>query len=100
MDLWQVQAGYSFGASTIKAMYGATSFDNSNWVESPVTTGWTRGPLDTLTGDRSTWAVGYDYNFSKRTKVYALYTDVHDDRADWVAGSEWSGFSLGMMHSF
>jgi predicted porin len=82
-------------------MYGATSFDNGNWVESPVTTGLARSAvLDTLTGDRSTWAVGYDYSFSKRTKVYALYTDVQDDRADWIASSEWSGFSLGMMHSF
>ena len=100
MDLWQVQAGYSFGASTIKAMYGATGFDTdytSNTATSPLGNSRT---ADLLTGDRSTWAVGYDYNFSKRTKVYALYTDVQDDRSDWIAGSQWSGFSLGMMHSF
>lgn len=101
MDLWQIQAGYSFGASQIKAMYGATSFDSDNWVPNPIVGGLSRSATnDILTGDRSTWAVGYDYNFSKRTKVYALYTDVQDDRKDWIAGSEWSGFSLGMMHSF
>ncbi len=101
MDLWQIQAGYSFGASQIKAMYGATSFDSGNWVANPIVGGLARAASnDVLTGDRSTWAVGYDYNFSKRTKVYALYTDVQDDRKDWIAGSEWSGFSLGMMHSF
>ena len=100
MDLWQVQAGYSFGASMIKAMYGATSFDTSytsNAAASPLANA---RDADLLTGDRSTWAVGYDYNFSKRTKVYALYTAVDDDRSDWVAGSKWDGFSLGMMHSF
>jgi predicted porin len=53
-----------------------------------------------LEGDRTTWAVGYDYSFSKRTKAYALYTSVDDDNADVIGGSEWSGFSLGMMHSF
>jgi len=101
MDLWQIQAGYSFGASQIKAMYGATSFDSGNWVANPIVGGLaSTAASDVLTGDRSTWAVGYDYNFSKRTKVYALYTDVQDDRKDWIAGSEWSGFSLGMMHSF
>ena len=101
MDLWQIQAGYSFGASQIKAMYGATSFDSGNWVANPIVGGLaSTAANDVLTGDRSTWAVGYDYNFSKRTKVYALYTDVQDDRKDWIAGSEWGGFSLGMMHSF
>ncbi len=55
---------------------------------------------DGYEGDLQTWAVGYDYNFSKRTKVYALYTSVTNDAKDVVAGSEWDGFSLGMMHSF
>jgi predicted porin len=99
--MWMVQAGYSLGNSQFKAMYGATTFDSDNWVKNPELSPIlsTRND-DTLTGDRNVWAVGYDYNFSKRTKVYALYTDVTDDRADWVAGSEWSGFSLGLMHSF
>jgi predicted porin len=101
MELWQIQAGYSFGASMIKAMYGATSFDSDGYVANPLATArQLQQQSDVLTGDRSTWAVGYDYNFSKRTKAYALYTEVSDDRKDWVAGSEWSGFSLGMMHSF
>ena len=50
--------------------------------------------------DTSTWAVGVDYDFSKRTKVYALYTSVVNDLENIVKGSEWDGFSLGMMHSF
>jgi len=101
MDLWQIQAAYAFGNSQIKAMYGATSFSSSNYIPQVGTSATTMAMMnDILSGDRQTWAVGFDHNFSKRTKGYALYTDVTDDRKDWVAGSEWSGFSLGMMHSF
>jgi len=100
MDLWQIQAGYSFGNAMIKAMYGQSSFDTSyvdDLAWSPLTK---QKQNDLLNGDRSTWALGVDYNFSKRTKAYALYTSVTDDREDWVKGSQWDGFSLGMMHSF
>ena len=33
-------------------------------------------------GDRSTWAIGFDHNFSKRTTAYILYTQVTDDQND------------------
>jgi len=101
MTNWQIQAGYAFGNSMVKAMYGASGFDSDNYTpiagSSPTVLSRQN---DLLNGDRQTWAVGFDHNFSKRTKVYALYTDVSDDRSNWIAGSEWSGFSLGMMHSF
>ncbi len=41
--------------------------------------------------------MGYDYNFSKRTTAYAVYSSVTDDRP---LEQNWDGFSLGMMHSF
>jgi predicted porin len=46
--------------------------------------------------------VGFDHNFSKRTKAYVLYTQVDDDLSGnpMYPGIEWSGFSAGMMHSF
>ena len=53
-----------------------------------------------MDGDRSTWAIAFDHNFSKRTKAYILYTSVDDDLKNYNAGSEWSGFSLGMIHKF
>lgn len=100
-DLWQVQAAYAFGNSTIKAMYGQADFSSGNFVPVPgVTALQSRQWNDLYEGKRETWAVGFDQNFSKRTKAYVLYTDVNDDRADWTAGSEWSGFSLGMIHNF
>jgi predicted porin len=100
MDLWQISAGYSFGNAMVKAMYGQSTFD-TDYVENLGSSALTKQKNnDLLNGDRSTWAVGVDYNFSKRTKAYALYTSVTDDREDWIAGSQWDGFSLGMMHSF
>jgi predicted porin len=104
-ELWQVQAGYAFGGSMIKAMYGQNNASSdlalgANYI------GRRGGKTfaDTLSnaydGNINTWAVGYDYNFSKRTKAYALYTDVQNDAEYAVTGSQWSGFSLGMMHSF
>jgi predicted porin len=46
--------------------------------------------------DKQTWAIGLDHNFSRRTKIYALYTAVDDDKDD----ADWYGFSMGMMHRF
>jgi predicted porin len=104
-ELWQIQAGYSFGNSMVKAMYGQA--DRSSDLELGAQYVAIRGGaqfannlVDAYDGNLDTWAVGYDYNFSKRTKVYALYTQVTDDAENVDAGSEWSGFSLGMMHSF
>jgi predicted porin len=101
-NLWQIQAGYAFGNNMFKAMYGAVDRD----ADKPLSA--TRGTLSTsnlrkdLSGDRSAWAVGFDHNFSKRTKAYVLYTDVTDDYSNdyRFAGTEWSGFSLGMIHKF
>ncbi len=73
-DRAQLQAGYSFGGSTVKGMFGKTDND---------------------LGDIETWAVGYDYNMSKRTRLYALYTD--KNVADVAS---WDGLSLGMIHKF
>jgi len=44
------------------------------------------------------WAVSFDYNFNKRTKVYILYTNV-DVGKDHDEG-DWKGFSFGMIHNF
>lgn len=105
-DLWQIQAGYAFGNSMIKAMYGQAEYSGgtvvagANWVSingGPEFLEYTTGSLDYT---NSTWSIGYDYNFSKRTTAYALYTAVDSDAEDIVTGSSWSGFSMGMMHSF
>jgi len=94
-DFWQIQAGYAFGNNMVKGMYGAATLDGATFE---------RDDLDfslDLDGDKSTWALGVDHNFSKRTKAYVLYTDVDvDDEATAVLGPDWSGFSVGMIHKF
>jgi predicted porin len=113
--LWQVQAGYSFGNNMFKAMYGSVNRDSgkafANFRDETLAinniSNLASGLRSDLEGDRSTWAVGFDHNFSKRTTAYVLYTAVDDD-FDGVPstslqnnnGIDWSGFSLGMIHKF
>jgi len=64
-DLFQIQAGYTMGANTFKAMYGSA------------------GDLgDAKDTGRDTYAVGVDHAFSKTTKVYAQYTAINHNDAD------------------
>lgn len=91
-DLWQIQAGYSFGNNKIKAMYGQA--DRSDIQPFGFVDGRGNPIRD---ADRETWAIGFDHNFSKRTGVYVLYTDVSESD---LRDADWSGFSLGMTHSF
>jgi predicted porin len=84
-DLWQVQAAYAFGNMQFKGMYGQSRPDNK----------------DTINLDTEAWALGLDYNFSKRTKAYMVYTDKTYDNNDAPGNpGDWAAFSLGMMHSF
>jgi predicted porin len=105
-DLWQVQAGYSFGNAMLKAMYGQADYSGNTVVAGAdfVSINGGEGFLVNRTANldytNDTWAVGADYNFSKRTKAYMLYTSVTSDLEDIRGGSQWDGFSLGMMHSF
>jgi predicted porin len=88
-DLWQISAAYTMGNNTIKAMYGQTEVE-----------------LGGVSADGDAWAIGVDHKMSKRTSVYALYTDsevgLHGEsnKADYDLGDAGSGFSLGMVHKF
>jgi predicted porin len=87
--LWQVQAGYAFGNSMVKAMYGQYSSDLKFQAVTDVQENVKNFFQDK---DKDTWAIGYDYNFSKRTTAYMVYTEVSEDRLDQ---KDWSAFSLG-----
>ncbi len=109
-DLWNVQAGYSFGQFMIKAAYGSNSQSGDNWFRAGggvyEDVAYRAYAVDDY--NFKTWAFGVDYNLSKRTKAFALYTDnTSDDLYTDVAGeailpfeNKWQGFELGMMHSF
>jgi predicted porin len=52
--------------------------------------------------DASTqWTLGYNYNLSKRTKVYGYYTKVQGDGAIHYVGADgYDAFALGIRHNF
>ncbi|WP_367067545.1 porin [Oryzisolibacter sp. LB2S] len=50
------------------------------------------------------WTLGYNYNLSKRTKVYTFYTRVNNGNNSAVnvsnSGDDFSSFALGVRHNF
>ncbi len=48
--------------------------------------------------DASQYTLAYNYNLSKRTKVYAFYTKVDDDKKIYTG--DFSSFAIGMRHNF
>jgi|EndMetStandDraft_4_1072995.scaffolds.fasta_scaffold58105_2 predicted porin len=63
------------------------------------------GKIGDIDGTEATQAtVGYNYNLSKRTKVYAFYTKLGGDGADGYAtlvnGGVKNSFALGVRHNF
>lgn len=109
-DLWNVQAGYTFGQIMIKAAYGSNNQSGDNWFRAGggvyEDVAYRAYAVDDY--NFKTWSFGVDYNLSKRTKAFALYTDnTTDDLYTDVGGvavlpfeNKWQGFELGMMHSF
>ncbi len=67
------------------------------------------GMADDFSGTTATganqWTVGYNYNLSKRTKVYAFYTQLKDDSNSnfYVGagnGAKFSSLAAGVRHNF
>lgn len=104
-NFFQVSAGYAFGNNMVKAMWGRADLDacaDPNAVGFRYTcqaSALGQYFADTIlvnNKQKSSFAVGYDYNFSKRTAAFMLYTKVSDK----IENADWSGFSIGMNHSF
>lgn len=64
------------------------------------------GDIKGLAGDTGAtqYTLGYNYNFSKRTKVYGYYTRVNNDAAASYrtgrAGADFSSVAVGIRHDF
>ena len=96
-NAYYLTAQHVFGNNVIKGYYG-----------------WADDIQDTDNTGTDAWAVGYDYNFSKRTTLYALYTMVqNDDSANYTAnkaqgvgsgytnpGDDVDVVSVGVIHKF
>jgi predicted porin len=83
-ERWQLSGSYTFGNNVIKAMYGQHDLN-----------GIRIGAVNT---EVKQWAIGLDHLLSKRTKLYAVYTDANT--SGLVPSGDWHGISFGMVHKF
>ncbi|WP_425260686.1 porin [Rubrivivax sp. RP6-9] len=79
---FRLSGAYNLGASEFHLNFGAAD-DYSNVANS----------------DAQQFTLGYNYNLSKRTKVYAFYTEVADGSAK-VYGGDFSSIAVGVRHNF
>lgn len=95
-NTWRLAGMYTLGANEFHLNYGGT-----NNVK-----------VDGVDTQKKAWqvTVGYNYNLSKRTKVYAFATKLHDDAGSFStvvsndAGTKATGgfndFGVGVRHNF
>ncbi len=81
-DNWNLGAEVYFGNNTVRAMYGQNEADNS------------------ANTDTDFYALGFQHNFSKRTRVYVEYIVNDFDNKGAVADVKTSDFSFGLRHDF
>jgi predicted porin len=136
LDAWKIGLGYSFGDSKISAVYEDINYGAANnaasrdafWGSFAHKFGANEIKLAYGRADDSeainvggkdgadTWAIGIDHNFSKRTKVYAIYTAMDNDNngayglytaqntpansEGFYTGNDIDAFSVGIIHNF
>ncbi len=94
-DVWRVNGSYFFGNNELKVAYQRGEVDDDRAASAA---------FDSPEYD--TFTIGLDHSLSKRTKLYALYTqtDTNSDAenaASLGAGSEdWDAISFGTIHYF
>jgi len=84
-DIYGVSGMYVMGASEFHLNYGHTS---------------SQAGKDNAAKQ---YTVGYNYNLSKRTKVYGFYTAVDNSKGSYgsgVAGADFSSLAAGIRHNF
>jgi predicted porin len=125
---WKLGLGYTFGDTKLMGVYENVNHDAANHISDrsawwlgathamgPITlkagygsAGDGEGAVNNNTGAKS-WALGADYNLSKRTKVEFIYAQVNNDSAAQyrmnsysaaAAGKDISAFSIGIEHNF
>ena len=105
-DNWMLNGSYTMGNNVFKVQYlNAGEFDGDGLLG--------------ITSGAEMWALGIDHNFSKRTKVYALYAQMNNDGGDFTGltgyglgtgvnfdvnptqgGGSVDGFGVGIQHKF
>lgn len=81
-SVWDFIAEYNFGANTIRAGYASYDHDTKN------------------ADDTDAWRVGYQYDLSKRTRLWVEYLDESNIGTTKANQSDVSWLSIGMRHDF
>lgn len=113
VDIWGLTGSYTFDAFSITGLYQSYTDDNNEandkdayellgaytFGSNVVRASW--GQVDPENGDKQdTWILGYQYNLSKRTRLWAEYGD-SEATINQANGSESvSNLSLGIRHDF
>ncbi len=106
-DATKIGLGYTFGDTKVGFVWeevdtGAAATDRDSWLLNvahsmgPIVLKAQYGSADVGAADQKAWALGADYNLSKRTTAYFVYGSGDTDTA---AGSA-SGYNIGLKHSF
>ncbi len=104
-DAWKIGVGYSFGDASVGFVYEDSdeAQDQKGWL---INGKYTMGPIvlkaiygqaDVGAADQDMWAIGADYNLSKRTSAYVVYASGDQDVG---SAGERAGWNIGMKHSF
>ena len=132
-DVWNIAGSWNFGFLKLSGFFGSISVDNiptalapngkagrDNWyvgISAPfgqwnvkASYGGTNGKDAFDNDDASQWAIGVDYNLSKRTALYATWSSINNDgRSQFVvstqssalsAGTNSTGGQIGVRHNF
>jgi len=107
--IWRLGAGYTMGDLKLTAVYQNVDIDGfAGALEKGYTLGaaYTMGPIvlkaqygtreDLLEG----WSVGADYNMSKRTKAYVVYTAYDNETSGPLSNTDLKALRIGLRHSF
>jgi predicted porin len=104
---WQLGASYDFGVAKLFGQYGEVENEtikrdykiSAVGTSIPVGEGKILAQYSqisaSLGSDRKTYSVGYDYNVSKRTDLYAVYMS---DKFDGLSSG--TSYSVGVRHRF
>lgn len=103
LDTWYVSYLGRFGPNNVRVTYGQNQEIEIDGRSAPNT-------------KARQWSVGYGYSLSKRTEVYALYTQIKNDSNSWnnfainssnalgltgqSRGADPRGYGVGIKHTF
>lgn len=101
---WAVRGLYELGAFTLGAYYNVAEYGSTKYKAARAAVMYSLGASEfhfnygrATNGDQMT--LGYNYNLSKRTKIYGYYTD-RDTNRRVARNGDFSALAFGVRHNF